>query len=135
MKISVQSGQSAPVPLTGISPEEWVEGLTGPCDWAEQVNRLIGGAQVRVADRGNVQNTLTFRIRRTHASADAAALFYLDHPGSVPHVANVTLTIVNLAGRTIATRTMTSAAIKVSRESWHGCGTVMHYHITGGLIS
>lgn len=135
MKVSVQPATGAPVPLTGISLEEWVEGLTGPCDWAEQVNRLIGGAQVRVADRGNVVNTLTFRIRRTHASPDAAALFYLDHPGAVPHVAAVTFTIVDLKGKTIATRSMTQAAIKVSRESWHGSGTVMQYHIQGGLIS
>jgi hypothetical protein len=135
VKISVQSGTAAPVSLTGISPEEWVEGLAGPCDWADQVNRLIGGAQVRVADRGNVQNTLTFRIRRTHASPNVAALFYVDHPGAVPHVATVTFTIVNLSGISVATRSMTSAAIKVSRESWHGCSTVMTYHIQGGRIS
>lgn len=135
MKISVQSAPGPSVPLTGISPEEWVEGLTGPCDWAEQVNRLIGGAQVRVADRGNVVNTLAFRVRRTHASPDAAALFYIDHPGSIPRVGAVTITIVDLKGVSKATRTMTQAAIKVTRESWHGSATVMQYHIQGGIIS
>lgn len=135
MQISVQAGSSPAVSLTGISPEEWVEGLAGPCDWADQVNRLIGGAQVRVADRGNIQNTLAFRIRRTHVTPEEAALFYLDHPGSVPHVAAVTLTIVNLSGQVTATRTMQQAAIKVSRESWHGCATVMQYRLTGGIIN
>lgn len=135
MKITVQSGTATPVALTGSSPEEWVEGLTGPCDWSQQVNRLVGGTQVRVADLGNVQNTLSFRIGRSHANPQVAGAFYLDHPGSVPHVGVVTFSVMALlSGSAPVYYRIDNAAVKVARESWNGSRTVMRYQITGGSI-
>ena len=134
MRVTIQSG-TVTVGLTGDSLEEFVEGLAGPCDWADQVNRLVGGGEIRVSDRGNVANTLGFRVGRTHATPQAAGLYYLDHPGTVPHVGSIQFIILALDGTVAASRSMGNASVKVERESWGGCRTVMRYHITGGLIT
>ena len=135
MQITVQSGTAPAFSITGSSPEEWVEGLTGPCDWADQINRIVGGSQVLVFDRGNVQNTLSFRIGRSHANPQVAGAFYLAHPGGVPHVGTVTFSVMSLSASTqpVLYR-LDTAALKVSRESWNGSRTVMRYQIVGGSI-
>jgi len=136
MKITVYPATGSPVDLTGSSLEETVEGLEGPCEWVAQPRQAIGADQLPQAlDLGNASNTVAFMVTRSHDSAQDANMFYLDHPGSVPHLGLVEMQVISSYGDVLARRIIAAATIKVARVRWNVCQTIMKYTITGGKIT
>ena len=120
--------------LTGTTPDSFVQGLSGSCDWVDQVVKPIGAVSAIHIDRGNVINTRAFRVHRTWPDAQTAETFFLTHPDLVPHIGDITFLVLDQRSVILARIKMLGAAIKVSPEAWLGCSTTMQYHFTGGVI-
>lgn len=94
---------------------------------------LLRAATTAPFDRGNAQRALSVRIRREHSSAEAAALFAVDHGQSLPARGELILDAVSSAGRE-SRRLMPEAALRTVAVDLHGHETTHRYEFVGALI-
>jgi hypothetical protein len=74
----------ANVPLTGLVPEENVQGFDGVPESLLQEVAALNSASRAFVPRGNKKHTLTFSIQRVQADAETAAYFLLAHEAQFP---------------------------------------------------
>ena len=96
-----------------------------------QVTPLFRGSAPFIADRSNLQHTITFEVRRLWADADTAAAYILDHAAGL--IWNGTLYMQGTLGA--IERSMASAQIQDPNSYQTGATTFHSYTIIGGLIS
>lgn len=132
------SGKSwEPLSLTGENPAEGMS--SGEIEGGSllDVVRKIEAGGVEVYDRGNEQNTLKFEITRQHATAGAAAFYWLHHLTELRLRAKaiVHLKATEANGTSVAEATFQEAGISGRRGTYDGCSTTFTYTITTGRIS
>lgn len=98
----------------------------------QQVDRYVRGTAGRVRDRGNILTTLRFSTTRIFATADAAALWALDHDASYPREGTL---LIDPAGDGGIDRYLENAVISPPSRRIIGCSVLLSYTVTGGAVS
>jgi hypothetical protein len=88
---------SSPITLGDDSVRLFISDFRVEPKYKVQVSELYRSSNVAVFARGNQQYQIQFRVEKLHASTDAAAVWFFDHPGTIPGQGKLTIT----AGATV----------------------------------
>lgn len=94
-----------------------------------QQTPLAGGSAPFFAPRGNATNQRSFTISKEHATIDAAALWWNEHPDTLADTDTLTIT----EGASVST--MTALLVAVQRGELTGKSTTLSYQFIGGPIT
>lgn len=124
-----------PINLTGTEAAEQVSDFQLNGRNEIELGQAIAAGGIEPFDRGNQQNTITFRISRTHADPGSAAHFLFAHLMTLPPVGRVTFTFVNNVGFVIFQTYMNAGAISGYRGNFIGLSSDFYYQLVGGAFA
>ena len=112
---------------SGEHPEDFV--LDG--QEAVQVEGFLRAARSQAFARGNTATSVSFRVTKEHADAQAAEEYIATHHGAIPKTGALTF-VAESAGGGGANRTLGDAALKATRRSYIGCTSIFQFEFVGG---
>ena len=134
MSVRIQfqrDGAAAPVDLApgGRSSPESLELSARRLD---EIAEYLRAAAVTPLERENLRHEFSFPVWREHATAAAAHLFMLDHPGAV---CGVGLLSVEAEFSGAVARRWARASVRLARAEQEGVGTLHVYAVVCGAIT
>lgn len=109
------------------------QGLRLGVEFGVQAKRFLRASAVGFEDRGNMGNSLSWSVSKSHATYQDADEYFLEHAQTVSGKGDCVFTTGQ--GGATGTKTLAGAVLKASGRQLKGIQTIFDYTLQGGLVT